>query len=100
MVYHLHSLGSNPQVKAESRRLRVKCQLSGTNPEIDSVSSVWRAANWYEREMFDMFGIGFRNHPNLDAHSDAARLGRLSAAQRLSGARLQVQLREGIGGIP
>ncbi len=65
VVYHLHSLGANPQVKVESRRLRVKCRISGTNPEIDSVTSVWRAANWYEREVFDMFGIGFRNHPNL-----------------------------------
>jgi len=45
--------------------VRVKCRLSGNNPEIDSVFSVWRAADWYEREMFDLFGIGFRNHPNL-----------------------------------
>jgi len=65
VVYHLHSLGQNPQSSIEARRLRVKCKLSGTNPEIDSVTSVWRAANWYEREIFDMFGIGFRNHPNL-----------------------------------
>ncbi len=58
VVYHLHSIEKNP-------RLRVKCRLSGDNPEIDSVCSVWRGADWYEREVFDMFGIGFRNHPNL-----------------------------------
>jgi len=58
VVYHLHSLDP-------IRRLRVKIRVSGTNPEIDSVFSVWRAADWYEREMFDLFGIGFRNHPNL-----------------------------------
>jgi NADH-quinone oxidoreductase subunit C len=45
--------------------VRVKCRVSGTTPEIDSVCSVWRAADWYEREIFDMFGITFRNHPNL-----------------------------------
>ena len=58
VVYHLHSIERN-------LRLRIKCRLSGNNPEIDSVYSVWRAADWYEREVFDMFGIGFRNHPNL-----------------------------------
>ena len=58
MVYHLHSIDP-------IRRIRVKYAVSGTNPEADSVVSVWRAANWYEREIFDMFGIGFRNHPNL-----------------------------------
>jgi NADH-quinone oxidoreductase subunit C len=66
VVYHLHAVdpapsASNPAV----RRLRVKCWVSGTKPEIDSVTGVWRAANWYERETFDMFGIGFRHHPNL-----------------------------------
>jgi len=39
--------------------------VSGTNPEIDSVFSVWRSADWHEREVFDLFGISFRNHPNL-----------------------------------
>ncbi len=58
VVYHLHSIERN-------QRLRIKCRLSGSNPEIDSVYSVWRSADWYEREVFDMFGIGFHNHPNL-----------------------------------
>ncbi|HLX44753.1 MAG TPA: NADH-quinone oxidoreductase subunit C [Bryobacteraceae bacterium] len=58
VIYHLHSLDKN-------ERLRLKCRLSGGDPEIDSVYSVWRAADWYEREVFDMFGIKFRNHPNL-----------------------------------
>lgn len=58
VVYHLHSLEPH-------RRLRLKCRLGGTAPEIDSVTSVWRGANWYEREVFDMFGIRFRNHPDL-----------------------------------
>ena len=58
VVYHLHSLERN-------ERLRLKCRLPGENPEIDSVTEVWRGANWYEREVFDMFGVGFRGHPNL-----------------------------------
>ena len=58
VVYHLHSLERN-------QRIRVKCRLGGAQPEIDSVTGVWRSANWYEREVFDMFGIVFRNHPNL-----------------------------------
>ena len=43
----------------------VKCRVPGDSPEIDSVTSVWRGANWYEREVFDLFGILFRGHPNL-----------------------------------
>jgi NADH-quinone oxidoreductase subunit C len=58
VVYHLHSPERN-------ERLRLKCRLPGENPEIDSVTVVWRGANWYERETFDLFGIRFRNHPNL-----------------------------------
>jgi NADH-quinone oxidoreductase subunit C len=58
VVYHLHSLSRNT-------RLRVKCKLSGPKPEIDSVTGVWRSANWYERETFDLFGVVFRNHPDL-----------------------------------
>jgi NADH-quinone oxidoreductase subunit C len=58
VVYHLHSIEGN-------RRLRVKCRLNGGEPEIDSVTEIWRGANWYEREVYDMFGVRFRNHPNL-----------------------------------
>ncbi|MCS6954657.1 MAG: NADH-quinone oxidoreductase subunit C [Bryobacteraceae bacterium] len=58
VVYHLHSLERN-------ERLRLKCRLAGQEPEIDSVTSVWRSANWYEREVYDLFGIRFRNHPEL-----------------------------------
>jgi len=63
IVYHLQALdlkGAN----LAPRRLRLKCRLGGTDPEIDSVTSVWRGANWYEREVFDMFGVKFHNHPN------------------------------------
>ena len=58
VVYHLHSLARN-------QRLRLKCRLPGSNPEIDSVTEVWRSANWFERETFDLFGVRFRNHPDL-----------------------------------
>jgi NADH-quinone oxidoreductase subunit C len=57
VVYHLHSLERN-------ERVRLKCRLAVDNPAIDSVFPVWRAANWYEREIFDMFGVSFRNHPD------------------------------------
>ena len=58
VVYHLHSIEKN-------QRVRVKCRLPGEACEIDSVCEVWRGADWFEREVFDMFGIKFRNHPNL-----------------------------------
>ena len=58
VVYHLHSLQRN-------ERVRLKCRLAGENPAIDSVTSVWSGANWFERETFDLFGIQFRNHPDL-----------------------------------
>lgn len=58
VVYLLHSLSGR-------RRLRLKCRLSDSEPEIDSVTGVWRSANWYEREVYDLFGIRFRGHPDL-----------------------------------
>ena len=58
VVYLLHSLEKHV-------RLRLKCRVAESECEIDSVTGVWRGANWYEREVFDMFGIRFRNHPDL-----------------------------------
>jgi NADH-quinone oxidoreductase subunit C len=46
-------------------RLRLKCKVGGDNPEIDSVTPVWSSADWYEREIFDLFGIRFNGHPHL-----------------------------------
>ncbi len=58
VVYHVHSIEHN-------QRLRLKCRVGSEPAEIDSVSSVWRSANWYEREVFDLFGISFQGHPYL-----------------------------------
>jgi NADH-quinone oxidoreductase subunit C len=58
VIYLLHSLRHNT-------RVRLSVRLS-EREEIESVCSVWRGANWYEREVFDLFGISFRNHPNLE----------------------------------
>lgn len=58
VVYHLQSI-------AGKQRLRLKARLSGQNPEIESACGVYRSANWYERETFDLYGVRFLNHPNL-----------------------------------
>lgn len=58
VIYLLHSLETH-------ERVRLKCRLSGEAAEIESVTSVWKGANWYEREVFDLFGITFRNHPEM-----------------------------------
>ena len=57
-VYQLYSL-------KHRRRLRLQAPLSGDPPTIDSVTSVWPAADWHERETYDLFGIRFRGHPEL-----------------------------------
>ena len=58
IVYHLHSIERN-------LRVRLKALLPGTDPVIESVTGVWRGAGWYEREVFDLFGVRFLNHPDL-----------------------------------
>ena len=57
-VYHLLSVAHN-------RRLRVRVHLDGVEPIVDSVVDLWSAANWFEREAFDLFGILYRGHPDL-----------------------------------
>lgn len=56
----IHQLYSFPR----NARLRLKAPL-GESETIESVTSVWGAANWLEREVYDMFGIRFRGHPDL-----------------------------------
>lgn len=58
VVYLLHS-------PSDSRRLRLSMRV-GEGEEVPSISSVWRGANWYEREVFDLFGVPFSSHPNLE----------------------------------
>jgi len=58
VVYHLASTKTR-------LRLRLKAFLPAAHPQIASVFSVWKAADWLEREAFDMFGIVFAGHPDL-----------------------------------
>ena len=58
LVYHLLNL-------EQPARFRVKCPVSGEAPEIDSMVPLWTGADYTEREVFDMFGIRFRGHPDL-----------------------------------
>ena len=46
-------------------RIRLRVMLEETNPAVESITPVWPAANYYEREVFDLFGIRFEGHPNL-----------------------------------
>jgi NADH-quinone oxidoreductase subunit C len=59
VVYHLLSVAHNRRL-----RLRAWCE-PGEPPMLDSVEGIWKAADWYEREAFDLFGIVFRGHPDL-----------------------------------
>lgn len=58
VVYHLLSFDRNQD-------LRVKVALPETSPTLPTISDIWPAANWYEREVWDMFGIAFEGHPHL-----------------------------------
>ncbi len=58
MIYNLLSIENN-------ERLFIKVLLESKDPEIESLTDIWKSANWYEREAFDMMGIRFLNHPDL-----------------------------------
>jgi NADH-quinone oxidoreductase subunit C len=57
-VYNVYSIPNKD-------RLRVKAPVSECDCAIDTVSTVWSSAEWLEREVFDLFGITFNNHPDL-----------------------------------
>ena len=58
VVYHLCSLSLG-------HRLRVRVGVGGADSWVHSVADLWNAADWLERECYDMFGIGFNGHPDL-----------------------------------
>jgi NADH-quinone oxidoreductase subunit C len=58
VVYHLLSI-------SKRERVRLKVRLDGSSPVVESITSVWPGANYFEREIFDLFGIRFSGHPYL-----------------------------------
>jgi len=58
VVYHLYSIKNNT-------RLRLKVGVDEKNAQVETVTTVWKSANWPERESYDLFGIKFKNHPDL-----------------------------------
>ncbi len=57
VIYNVISLRTH-------QRIFIKTRVEEDEPELDSVYEVWEAASWHEREVYDMFGIAFRNHPD------------------------------------
>jgi len=58
VVYHLYSIKHRHAV-------RIKAEVPGDKPSIDSVMPIWTGANWHEREAYDLYGIVFMGHPDL-----------------------------------
>ncbi len=58
VVYHLYSLRHN-------RRLRIKVRVPEEDCQVASLCELWPAANWFEREIWDLYGIRFKGHPDL-----------------------------------
>lgn len=58
VVYNLYSIPFH-------QSLMLKVILPREDPEVDTLCTVWKSANWLEREVYDMFGVKFRNHPDL-----------------------------------
>lgn len=57
VVYHLHSI-------AQRHKITIKVEVSKDDPKVSSVASVWRTADWHEREAFDLVGVVFTGHPD------------------------------------
>ncbi len=58
LAYHLLSIKNKA-------RVRLKVKLSGDDPVVESITAVWPSANFFERELFDLFGVRFLGHPYL-----------------------------------
>lgn len=58
VVYHMHNL-------SENKRIRIKTFLPDNDPTVRSLTDIFSAANWMERETYDFYGIIFEGHPNL-----------------------------------
>ena len=58
VVYHLYSLQFN-------HRIRVKVPVAEEDCKVDSVVTLYKTANWYEREIWDLYGVKFNGHPNM-----------------------------------
>lgn len=58
VVYQLHSLKHN-------QRMRLKVRVGGEKPTLESATGLYPSANWYEREVFDLFGVNFSGHPEM-----------------------------------
>jgi NADH-quinone oxidoreductase subunit C len=69
VVYHLAAIGVKDFPRAgmsgTARRLRLKVRVGGTAPELPTLLEVWPNVNWYEREVYDLFGVVFAGHPDL-----------------------------------
>jgi NADH-quinone oxidoreductase subunit C len=62
VVYHLVKFGSGT---GRAERVRVLCGVPGSDPVVPTVSDLWPAADWAEREIYDLFGVSFSGHPDL-----------------------------------
>jgi NADH-quinone oxidoreductase subunit C len=58
VIYHLLSI-------PRKERVRLKVRLNSSSPAVESLTSVWPGANYFEREVFDLFGVRFTGHPHL-----------------------------------
>ena len=80
VVYELYGL-------KHQCHLRLRTSVSEEQAELPTVSSVWRTAEWHEREVYDMMGIRFSGSPGPASHPDVGGLSVLSASERFSAGR-------------